>query len=653
MTSPLRRYLPVLLALLVATGCSEQPTRPDTDTPPAPAETRPVIPQQPVEDEVERLLALAARSGKSAAASEARLDAAAELLRRGDLVRARALLDELASTTLQPRQQARHALLGTQLDLDAGNAQGALLRLQSIAPAAQQYDSALQVELALTRADVFSALDRHLDSAHERTLIHPWLSDETMRRDNVNALFAALAAVDMPELERAATAATREDWRGWLELATLVRDIRRGPRTQLTELARWERRYAQIAPLRSAADMLPVIRERIRQPARIALLLPLSGDAAAGGLSVLHGYLAEHLQQSSAGETLPPVAVVDTAATNGGFAAAYAGAIADGADFVIGPLLKEDLAAFGPALPVSVPTLALNFSDAPPPLDGHLYSFGLDAIDEVDQLARSAHERDFRRVVLLSDDSQLSQRQLERFRERWHAIAAEDVADALTLTDLNLNAFRRDFERMLLIEGSRQRTAALTRLLGRELISEARRRQDLDLLVMFANPVAARSLRPLVSFLYAGDLPLWATSQSNAAQTDRRDDRDLETVHLLDAPWFSTAERPLRDALGDGAPPGGMQRLAALGVDACRLQSRTGLLEWMNALGLSGATGELLLDGNRRLHRRLSWYVFTDGIAVAEDARASLAAPSRIDSLSTEGETPWSTEAGMQPTQQP
>ncbi|HND13742.1 MAG TPA: penicillin-binding protein activator, partial [Pseudomonadales bacterium] len=220
-----------------------------------------------------------------------------------------------------------------------------------------------------------------------------------------------------------------------------------------------------------------------------------------------------------------------------------------------------------------------------------------------------------------------------------------------TLTDLN--AFRRDFERMLLIEGSRQRAAALTRLLGRELISEARRRQDLDLLVMFANPVAARSLRPLVSFLYAGDLPLWAASQSNAAQADRRDDRDLETVRLLDAPWFSTAERPLRDALGDGAPPGGMQRLAALGADACRLQSRTGLLEWMNALGLSGATGELLLDGNRRLHRRLSWYVFTDGIAVGEDARASLVAPSRIDSLSTEGETPWSTEAGMQPTPRP
>ncbi|HMV72023.1 MAG TPA: penicillin-binding protein activator, partial [Pseudomonadales bacterium] len=356
-----------------------------------------------------------------------------------------------------------------------------------------------------------------------------------------------------------------------------------------------------------------------------------------GGLSVLHGYLAEHLQQS--------------AATIGGFAAAYAGAIADGADFVIGPLLKEDLTAFGPALPVSVPTLALNFSDAPPLLDGHLYSFGLDAIDEADQLARSAQERGFHRVVVLSDDSLLSQRQLERFRERWHAIAANDVADTLTLTDLN--AFRRDFERMLLIEGSRQRAAALTRLLGRELISEARRRQDLDLLVMFANPVAARSLRPLVSFLYAGDLPLWAASQSNAAQADRRDDRDLETVRLLDAPWFSTAERPLRDALGDGAPPGGMQRLAALGADACRLQSRTGLLEWMNALGLSGATGELLLDGNRRLHRRLSWYVFTDGIAVGEDARASLVAPSRIDSLSTEGETPWSTEAGMQPTPRP
>ncbi len=648
MKSPLRRHLPLALSLLVAAGCSQQPERPAAGaTTPQPAPAAP----QPVADEVEHLLALAARSQDPLVAGDARLEAAAELLRRGDGARARALLDELAQSTLSARQRAHHALLGARLDLDAGDAQQALARLQAIPATIEGMDATLQVELALARAEVHEALGQHLDGARERTAAHPWLADDTARRDNARAILAALAATDLHTLERTSADATREDWRGWLELALVVRDTRRAPGQQLAELSRWEQRYALIAALRSAGELLPAIRERIRQPGRVALLLPLSGDAAAGGLAVLHGYLAEHLRQLDAGEAPPPVAIIDTSAMAGGFAAAYAGAVADGTEFVIGPLLKEDIAAFGPALPVAVPTLALNFSDAPPP-DGRLYSFGLDALDEADQLADAAHQRGLRQVVLLSDDSELARRQAQRFRERRRALGDEDVADSLVLGDLN--AFRGDFDRTLLLEGSRRRSAALTGLLSRQLVTETRRRQDLQLLVMFANPVAARSLRPLVSFLQAGDLPLWAASQAHAANPSRRDDRDLEAVRFLDAPWFSGAEQPLRQALGDGVPAGGLQRLAALGVDACRLQSRHGLLEWMNALGLSGATGELTLDGRRKLHRRLSWYAFSGGLVTAEHARGALVAPAaHAAGLSTEGETPWNTTQAAPPARQP
>ena len=648
MKSPLRRHLPLVLSLLVAAGCSQQPERPGAGAKtPEPAPTV----QQPVADEVERLLALAARSQDPLAAGDARLDAAAELLRRGDGARAHTLLDELAQSMLSERQRARHALLGARLDLDAGDAQRALARLQAVPSAVEGADAALQVELALARAEVHEALGRHLDGARERTAAHPWLTDDTARRDNARAIFAALAATDMHTLERTSADATREDWRGWLELALVVRDMRRAPGQQLAELARWEQRYALIAALRAGSGLLPAIRERIRQPARVALLLPLSGDAAAGGLAVLHGYLAEHLRQLDAGESPPPAAIIDTSSIAGGFAAAYAGAVADGAEFVIGPLLKEDIAAFGPALPVAVPTLALNFSDAPPP-DGPLYSFGLDALDEADQLADAAHQRGLRQVVLLGDGSEQAHRQAQRFRERRRALGDEDVADSLVLGDLN--AFRGDFERTLLLEGSRRRSAALAGLLSRQLVTETRRRQDLQLLVMFANPVAARSLRPLVSFLQAGDLPLWAASQAHAARPNRRDDRDLEAVRFLDAPWFSAAEQPLREALVAGVPAGGLQRLAALGADACRLQSRSELLEWMNALGLSGATGELALDARRQLHRRLSWYAFGGGRVTAENARGALVAPAEhATSLSTEGETPWNTTPATPPAQQP
>ena len=77
-------------ALLLAAGCSEQPEKPSSAQ--LPRQETPLAPPGETADEVERLLALAA-SSEGAAANEARLDAAAELVRRGDLARAAALLD--------------------------------------------------------------------------------------------------------------------------------------------------------------------------------------------------------------------------------------------------------------------------------------------------------------------------------------------------------------------------------------------------------------------------------------------------------------------------------------------------------------------------------------------------------------------------------
>ena len=143
-------------------------------------------------------------------------------------------------------------------------------------------------------------------------------------------------------------------------------------------------------------------------------------------------------------------------------------------------------------------------------------------------------------------------------------------------------------------------------------------------------------MRPLLSFLYAGDLPLWATSESNAAVAGNRSDQDLEALRFIDMPWFSSAEATLRRSIQAAGYSGAIERLVALGVDASRLQSRVGLLTWLNEAGLGGATGELSLDTQGRIHRRGQWYVFADGTASPEKAR-----PETPDPSSTEGGTAW------------
>lgn len=628
--------LPALcLSLLYLAACGEQPRTPPPQEPP-PVKAVPVAAEP--RDDVERLLQQAATAAPGPAADR-RMDAAQLLLDRGDAARAAQTLQPLAATRLSSGRWVRFTALAARAETATGAAVAALARLDNPALQSELASASpgLRVDAALARAGALAALGRHLDAARERALIQAWISDGVQRNENAGAIVRALGAVPLVELAQAGAAATSDDWRAWLEFSQRLRDIRPGPATQRAALADWRARYGRLPVLEaSAGELLGTLEAGIATPARIALLLPLSGRAGGSAHAVLDGYLGEYMAQLRAGEQLPSVAVLDTDAA-GGFKAAYARAIADGAQLVIGPLLKEDLATFAQT-PPTVPTLALNFTDGLP-ANPALYQFGLDPRDELQQLMHSARAAGKRRLLILNDSSERSRASATEFARQWQALGGT-VLDTQELRDLN--DYRRNLEQTLLIADSNERAQSLSRLIGMPVVAEPRRRADLDLLVLLADPGPARSIRPMLAFIYAGDLPLWGTSQSYGGRIDAENDRDLDAVRLLDMPWFSPAEAPLRDAVAGAHTPGVSARLAALGVDACRLQSRLALLDALPGGGLGGATGELARDAGGRIHRSTTWYAFTNGMAQPDAALPPLPEPpAALTPNSTEGASPW------------
>jgi hypothetical protein len=629
-----------LAAWLALAGCAGEPEQPLPAKPDAKA-AQPAAPAEP-RDEVERLLARAALQDP-AQASALRLQAAARLLERGETARAREVLATVDTDRIPPQQQARAALLDARIALATGDVAGAMSALTVRQERWLQagLPRALQVELAATRADVLLAAHRPLDAAAARAEIQPWLNDEPARRANAEATLSALAQVPLGELERAAASAASEDWRGWLRLSTIIRDLRPTPRQQLERMQQWQIEYAAISALDTAANqMIPEFRRRIAQPARVALMLPLTGRAAPSGQAVLQGFAAAYFAQLTGTTEPPSVAIIDTVTAEGGFAGAYRRATADGATLVVGPLLKEELAAFGDgSLQATVPTLALNFLDAPGGPLPKVYQFGIDFTDEIEQLVARARDEGRTNAVALADSGPRARRQVDEFARRWRASGGE-LLGTLYLEDLN--DYREALERTLLIEQSAARSAALTRLLGVPLQAEPRRRADLDLFVLLAEPVPARSIRSLLPFLFAGDIPAWGSSLSHGGGSTPEEDLDLEGLRFTDMPWFAAAESALRETARGAVPAGGMERLVALGADAARLQARAGLLDWAAGGGLGGATGELhVTDG--RIHRRSDWYVFRQGLAEAEVARATVDTPETEPGTSTEGDLPWPT----------
>ena len=73
--------------------------------------------------------------------------------------------------------------------------------------------------------------------------------------------------------------------------------------------------------------------------------------------------------------------------------------------------------------------------------------------------------------------------------------------------------YKEVLESALNLEASKQRTRQIRQLLATNLESSPRRRQDIDTVFMLSSRShEARALKPLIAFLYADDLPVYATS---------------------------------------------------------------------------------------------------------------------------------------------
>lgn len=377
-------------------------------------------------------------------------------------------------------------------------------------------------------------------------------------------------------------------WLDWLRVA----------RGELTA-ARWGLRHA---PHPARAMPRPTDDAGRRH---VALLLPLSGRLAAAGSAVRDGFLAAHYAAPDPSATR--LSVIDSTRYDSP-AAAYREAVAGGAELIVGPLSKDAVAAVLAQSDLPVPVLALNRSGAVP---ARALQFALAPEDEARQLARRALGAGYRRALLLRPAGAWGDKLAGALSAAWTAgggrVAAEGVFSSR-------EDHSETIETALALDASRERGQALRRRLGSPLVLAGRRRQDIDVVFMLApSTETAKSLKPLLAYHYAGDLPVFATSAANSAGVQTAD-RDLDGLRLLELPWLLGEAPALRRALAETELPGtGLARLQALGVDAHLLVRRHAALQPGGALLLRGATGDLTVHDDRTVVRELPLAVFDRG----------------------------------------
>jgi uncharacterized protein len=399
---------------------------------------------------------------------------------------------------------------------------------------------------------------------------------------------------------------------GWLALGPIAAEMARNPTHAAAALADWKRAFPQhpgadivlagpVGPTgpsgasgasqNALAPPLPIFHEQI------ALLLPLSGRSENVGVAVRDGFIAAYLQQDPT--TRPLLKIYDTAADS--VAGAYRHAVDDGAAFVVGPLTKEDVAAVLPVRAAKTPELALNFLGDTVNAGTEFYQFALLPEDEARGVARRLVADGKLRGVALIAQGELGTRVQKAFVD-------EFTQHGGTLVDGGrFDASRADFsdviKQVLQVHGVKGEPST--------------HRSDVDFIFLEAPPSAARLFLPQLKFNYAGDIPVYATSDS--FEPNPTANSDLDGLLFADMPWLVSTD-PSVDQIRDSvraawpARTARLDRLYAFGFDAYRLVP---VIE-ANALSptqdLAGMTGMLSLDDRHRVRRELEWVQVRSGI---------------------------------------
>jgi len=500
------------------------------------------------------------------------------------------------------------------LYLYAGESENALNILEPMSRRSLTRKHRLRVEAL--RADAWIQQHDPTRAVELMTQREVWLSDRRSIRQNRWRLWQGLLVSNPQVLRASAEAALDTEIKAWLSLGSLAASTGQQGIGWVNGAVHWREANAG-HPALVIIDLLQLPDElNLEYPRQIALLLPLSGRTASAGHAIQNGFMGAYFSSVAGLDEQQAIHVYDVN-TEGGASAAYETAVGDGAEFVIGPLLRNSVSALANDILVPVPVLTLNYLPddtlAPP----GLYQFGLAPEDEARAAAVRALADGYTRAVALVPNNDWGRRVLANFSTELER-SGGTLLDHRTYTP-GAQDFSNTIEDLMALSGSVRRYRRLRANIGAPLQFDPRRRQDTEFIFLAADAPAGRLLKSQLKFHYSGDLPVYSTSSIHAM--DGRSNADLNGIMFADAPWIVAPQNWIEHlpALYNKYWPEERRlgRLHAMGYDAYHLiaalfAARTGPMA-----EIDGATGKLYLDGDGRVHRRPAWAQFQSGEPVS------------------------------------
>ena len=592
--------------ITLSPGCQPRTPAPEPVALPAPGSAPAVAARQ--------YLALARQ------AAERPVEAAGYRLQAAELY-AQAEQPELALKALPapadaPQLAVRRNLLAARLHLALNQPARALVPLEAMPPE----DLGQRRQWLELRISAREAVAEPAGAALELAGLEQYALQAAALEEAELRLWRILAQADTDVL-RAIPTGLGDAYSGWLELAVLDRNLQSNYSQWEEALVYWQREFPGHPAERHVLTHLRELNRKLYpRPAQIAVLLPASGPFQEAARTIREGILYAWFRATAR----PALRFYDTGEQPP--AALLKQVMQDGAEFIIGPLQKEylqELVADGRP-PVSM--LALNRLDTAPPEGGepppYFVHYGLAPEDEARQVAEQAWLDGRRTVLAVVPGDEWGARIQHAFHERWEQLGGYFLEYATFSLD-DETSYVDPVLPLLNIDASQWRQRHLERIIGTRLEGDPRPRADADFLFLAAPPVVAAQVVLQLRFYNAGELPIYATSQVHGALRGLQTGNELNGIRFIDMParlnealWAEGLKKRMVARWQDVAPE--YERLFAFGADAYGLITELGALARFNTRYYPGMSGNLLLEANGTIKRRLDWAVYANGVAVPE-----------------------------------
>ncbi len=543
------------------------------------------------------------------------LDVTHSLLDAEEVDWARNTLAQISPFAVPSDQYIRYAVLSSALALAQGDAFSAKAFLweERVTSIAEQAPLDERIKLNEMRARLLAGLAEYRASAEIRFHLHSMLdegSDESAL--NQDLLWQTLMELPFDDLKLESQLQESMLSRGWYTLALLSKNNQTNLKEQIAAVQNWMINWPEHpASLELPADLQLLKQLEKDRPEHIAVMLPFSGRFEAAANAIRDGIMAAYYESSARDDDAPSIRIYDSA--SGDINTLYDEAALNGAQLIIGPLEQGKILDLSLREELAVPTLALNRITTEHATPRGLFQFGLSLEDESEQVAEQAWIDGHRRAMVLAPTTSNGDRATKSFREKWISLGGEVTTD---YRYKDQRGYSNLVKRALKINESEQRRNAVRSLLGKSLEFEPRRRKDVDFIYLYSHAAAARQLKPILAFHYAGDIPVYAVRNVYSGKEDIKQNRDLNDIRFTTLPWFFNDKLAEKRAIEQNINSNNYQFLYALGVDAYHIHPRLRQLKEVKQAHFYGSTGTLQLDENQKLRREQIWAKFKNGRAV-------------------------------------